>query len=267
MKRKGDYNQSPRHGKIIKPTQQQQQAAYDRLGFIQGGAFLRSNKAQNYMANQVKQAVLEKKGFDTNIDIDTAIGVVQTTNTNADTFVLNLIQPGNGSWNRVGRKVHLRSLRLRFIANHKYSLDGTTTAANTLRMIVVWDKQPSGAAIPAFDTIFGVTSQLGTESTTFLNPTRYDNMDRFQILRDKCWDSNPQFPATAVTQGSTNICVDEFIKLGNREVVFSGQSNPMTIADISTGALYVIFRSERQSADGLNNWNINESNARVRYND
>ena len=54
------------------------------------------------------------------------------------------------------------------------------------------------------------------------------------------------------------------MKLKDLESVYSGQSNPMTIADISTGALYLVMRSQYTgvassvTVDGI---------ARLRYKD
>lgn len=209
----------------------------------------------------------EKKGMDTALTV--AGPVLATTNTNGDCFVLDLIQQGAGSWNRNGRKVSLTSIRLRGTVVWIYANQAVTNdiGANTLRMVVVWDKQPSGAAIPTFDTVFGKTDQSGTESTTMLDPIKYDNMDRFQVLRDCVMDFKVRVDATG---GTTNLVTetrtfDEFIKLGSREVVFQGQSNPMTIADISTGACYVYFRSF-VAANDVNDLSIAATSfARLRY--
>lgn len=209
----------------------------------------------------------EKKGMDT--DISTG-AVVDTTNTNANIYVTNLVQQGAGSWNRVGRKIHSTSLRIKGFT--RFTMVPTVATGITilpsLRMVVVWDKQPSGAAIPAFDNIFGITAQDGTESCPDITcPPRYDNMDRYQILRDCFW--NPPAMAIAATgTGPSNTIameVDEYIALPRLESVYSGQSTPMTIADISTGALYVCIRQTAQGGgtssaqfDGI---------ARLRYND
>lgn len=216
----------------------------------------------------VKRSMGEKKGMDTVLDISTP--VLATSNTNGDAFVLNLIQSGSDSWNRVGRKVNLKSVRLRGRFVFKYDPAGTTLAvgSNCVRMVVVWDKQPSGAAIPAFDAIFGHTDQSGTESTGFTDAVRYDNMDRFVVLRDIIKDCNPDL---FVVGGTLNTATkshafEEFINLGGRECVFSGQTSPMTIADISTGALYVYFRAVT-SSDEDNEINVLDSIARLRYTD
>ena len=78
--------------------------------------------------------------------------------------------------------------------------------------------------------MFGFTGQDGTEGTSMYAPIRYDNMDRFSILRDVTYDPQPgakaQTAPDVVTYYNT---IDEYIRLGDRECVFSGQSNPMTI--------------------------------------
>jgi len=122
----------------------------------------------------------ELRGMDTSIQ-QTAAPILDTTNTNAQIFVLNLIVPGNGSWNRQGRRVTMKSLRF-------YGIVDTTigkTISNevqcgTVRFIIVYDKQPSGS-LPTFDTIFGNTAADGAETSSFLAPLRYDNTDRFVV--------------------------------------------------------------------------------------
>lgn len=212
----------------------------------------------------------ETKSMDT---VLTAAGpVISTTSTNADSIVLNLVQAGTGSWNRIGKKIRCKSIRLYGQATFTYGLFSTTNnlLGSILRMVVVWDKQPSGATIPTFDTIFGSTIQDGTEASTVLNPLRFDNMDRFRVVRDVRIAANPvMLPPTG---GTGNLVIDqypfdEFIKLKVGETVFSGQSAPMTIADVSTGACYVYFRATASNND-LSDWAISANSfARLSYTD
>jgi len=221
---------------------------------------------QRAVTAAVKKTV-EKKGCDFPIAFP---AVPATTNSNAAAICLNLLQMGAGSWNRVGRKVHLQSLRVRGEIVWLLDQEATTLNynGNTIRMVIVWDKQPSGGSIPTFDTIFGNTGQDGSEATTYLNPVKYDNMDRFSVLRD-CVHTfvPPMYNPAAGTQNAviSRRPFDEFIQLKGREVVFSGQSNPMTIADISTGAIYIFYRA----AENVTNTNqiaiTSASYARLRY--
>jgi len=255
------HNKRARNAKITLVT------GYNRAT---GGmtAAARGKSLNRVVAAAVRKTV-EKKGCDFPMG-GTGAAVTASTNTNADCYVVNLVQQGAGSWNRVGRKIQLQSLRLRGSLLFTYDPAPSTgnLTGNTLRMVVVWDKQPSGAAIPTYDTVFGVTGQDGSETSTFLNPVKYDNMDRFSVLRDCVIDFDPKlYNASALTQGRVieYKTFDEFIPLKGREVVFLGQTVPMTIADISTGGLYVYFRA---AADSLAVTSIevqSNSFARLRY--
>lgn len=229
----------------------------------QGNAVARRSTFQRPMR------IGEVKGMDTDLTI--AGPVLATTGTNGDCFVLNLVPPGVGSWNRVGRKIYCKSLRLKGCLLYQYNAATTTSnlASSYCRMVVVWDKQPSGGAIPSFDTVFGVTNQAGTESTTILSPLKYDNMDRFKVLKDCV--INFDVEATPPTGGSTNIIsqrktFDEYLKVKG-ECVYSGQSATQTIADISTGALYVYFRAPLAIASTSAVSVEAQSWARLRYTD
>jgi len=185
----------------------------------------------------------EVKGCD--MLLTQAGGIVATTGTNANSVLLNGLQAGTGSFNRIGRKVHLKTLRLKGCVEFASTPSAVgAESSNFLRMVVVWDQQPSGGTIPTWDTVFGITDQNGNESSTILSPLRYDNMDRFKVLKDKVIDYQVQ-PSSPVSTAviTEQVPFDEFVSLGNREVVYASTSNPTTLADISTGGLYVYFRA------------------------
>jgi len=220
------------------------------------------------IAARARAAIMDKKGMDTDIGLSP---VIATTNTNASSFTLNLIQQGAGSWNRVGRKAHLKSVRL--VGNYIFTYTPTAATgagvSTFCRMVLVWDKQPAAptGAVPTFDAIFGITAQDGTESCPDITcPPRFDNMDRFRILRDELVPLQaPGFSGTGTAPSTADsVPFDYYVRLNNLETVFSGQTAPMTIADISSGALYVFFRALNNSAqatvgvDGI---------ARLRYTD
>jgi len=183
------------------------------------------------------KAKLEVKGVD---GAFTASTVTNTTGNTNDIQVLNLIAPGSGSFNRIGRKVNLKSVRLTGTASVAFPAVTTANAGDLLRMVVVWDKQPTGV-LPNFDVIFGTTDQAGTETAvSSLSNLRYDNMERFQVVRDKIIPFNSNGASTSIT--TIVAAFDEYIKL-NHTCTYSGQSATCTIADISSGALYLIFRT------------------------
>lgn len=211
----------------------------------------------------------ELKGIDTDIDIASG-SVLDTTSTNGSMLTLNLISPGTASYNRIGRKIKMKSVRLKGRAMYQSS-DAVTTGnvlGGTLRMVVVYDRQPSGS-VPVFSTIFGRTVIDGTESSEYMDSLKWDNTDRFKVLRDVTLTANPGAWVNAAGTGDiiTVECpFDEYIKLGGLETQYSGQSSPTTIADISGGALYVFFRSNT-NVTNKSSWVIENSYARLRYYD
>jgi len=209
----------------------------------------------------------ELKGMDTRLTV--AGPVISTVTTNADAILLNAVEPGNGSYNRIGRKIFAKTARLSGLVQFTYSGNTTTLdiIGNCMRMVVVWDKQPSGV-LPKYDEIFGSTSQDGTETSDVLDNLRYDNTARFQVLRDLKICATPF--TTNNLGGTTDLLqnkyhFDEFIDLKNRTTVFSGDSDPVTIADISSGGLYVYFRAQ-VSIDNITDFAIlPESICRLRF--
>jgi len=212
----------------------------------------------------------EVKGLDTAINSPTFVGITSATNSSAGVGVLNLIQPGSGSWNRIGRKTFPRSLRMKYTIRYVYThraADGLF--ASSLRMLLVWDKNPNAGALPLFDTMFKQTDQNGAEVSLWNSPAAFDTMDRFRVIRDKVIDVNPDVypdPVGGLSFWEKNF--DEFIALPEGlETVYSGQATPQTIADIYSGALYlvVIIKDTLPSGYGIS---IEPGSvARLRYTD
>lgn len=223
-------------------------------GYRQGSSMSRQaafsrNRIPMNLKKYIRTHSGEKKGIDTPL---TVTPVISTTNTNGAMFCVNAVGPGTGYFNRVGRKIMNKSLRITGSVAFQLTPNGTTGLlnGNWLRMLVVWDKQSSGASIPAFSTIFGNTDNTGMETSTYSDSLKFDNMGRFRILRDCNITLDPQ---TAITTGSVNSItyirkIDEFIPLNNRVTQYSADNNPASVTDISTGALYVIFRAAENSA-------------------
>lgn len=225
----------------------------------------RSGKYRSYPRSALKEPA---KGMDTYLSIP-AGNVVSTTNTNDSSFVLNLVAPGTGSWNRIGRVISSKSIRIKGTYILEMDKSTNTLDGNTLRAVVVWDKQPCGSSVPTFQDIFGTTTQAGSEGSHFLAPPAFDNMNRFRVLHDRTYTANPSVDPPANTT-STNvfyeIAVDEYLPLKNLVTNYSGQSDPQTISDISSGALYIFFRASKNVTQSR--WLIsNNTSCRLRYED
>ena len=97
-------------------------------------------------------------------------------------------------------------------------------------------------------------------------------MFRFKVLSDHY--INPQLVNTAANNAAatagasiiseTSIRYHKYIKLGNKMTNFSGTANPVTTANISTGALYLVLRTPITA--GNDYWTLTDiSTARLRY--
>lgn len=210
----------------------------------------------------------DPKGVDVaNLSAQIGTPLLTTSTTNAGVAVLNCVQTGSGSWNRNGRKIFLKSVRIRGATEvvHDNAGAAAATRAAIVRLVVVWDRNPNSGSIPTFDTIFGETSQTGTETSSVLSNLRWDNTGRFKVLRDVINLHVPNGIPQVAEEGILSKCTfDEFIKLDGLETIFSGQANPCTIGDISSGALYLYVRMDNNTANSTGNL-ITESSARLRF--
>lgn len=227
-----------------------------RVGPIRQNYQNRPNMRQQVAQNTMARGELKSVDFNVNLALGS---VLSTTNTNAGIAVCNLIQPGTGSWNRIGKRITMKSIRYRFVLLNICDLS-IGNRNNTIRVTLVHDKQSSGNAIPSFNEIFGVTDQAGTESTSsFLDPLRVDNTSRFNVIRDD-----------VVASDNNGIewegIMDRYVSLKGLVTTYNGQSAPQTIADISSGALYLVFRGETNAAPS-GQWIVQNSTCRLRYYD
>lgn len=191
----------------------------------------------------------ELKGLDTALTLSP---VLATTNTNGSIFVLNLIQQGAGFWQRIGKKIYPKSVRVKGTVQAVITLADGNPRGNVLRGVLVWDKQPSGNAIPNFNDIFGTVDQTGTEASTFSAALAPKNTDRFKTLKEFNIEFNSGDGGSGLATNFTEVkaYVDEFYKFKKRdnfETQYLSTANPMTIANISSGALYMVFRAEENS--------------------
>ena len=150
------------------------------------------------------------------------------------------VQQGAGIPNRIGNKIALKSLRLR---GSVQTTGVTTGIQQQARFMIVYDRQVNGV----YPTVSNVLSDINTSNVvtpgnylSSINPNFYD---RFIVLCDKI------FIVGAVTTGGTELngpteqkgfIIDEFIKLKGLECQFGTSTNTSPIADLNTGALYLI---------------------------
>lgn len=177
-------------------------------------------------------------------------------------ILLNGVQTGVGFFNRVGSRIEMRSLRVRGFIYY-----AVTSVQDTVRMIIVYDRQPTGA-LPTVANLLQARDQAGASTNAGSNEINLDNRDRFTILRDyQVTTPSCTVAAGVCTNGpawSDGNCaqVDLYIKLKGLVTHYNSTANPCTITNIATGALYCYFVGDTQSNTiGFN------GNFRLRFDD
>lgn len=154
------------------------------------------------------------------VDLAAAAYVLDTT---GSITLLATIAQGVSDSQRVGKKAAYKSVQVRGSV-----ASGTTATLNDVSLLIVYDREPTGA-LP------NITDILNTaNSRSFNNDT---NSDRFKIVRriDKVLIGNSTTPATGVE--SFNL--DEYIDLKGMPIQF-GNAGTGAIGDIKKGALYLV---------------------------
>lgn len=185
---------------------------------------------------------------------------------------LNLISAGSSFYNRVGRKIGMKSLMLEININP--GVVARSAPADTLRILVIYDKQTNGST-PVMSDFLMDTEADGTNTTNALSNINLNNRERFDILRD--WriglpamtDQVSGVPTLAFpsqysgADGVEGGKIKAYIKLGNRTTQYKADSAPAVIGDIATGALWLV--TVAGSAAGAEVHSIAQWSTRLRY--
>ncbi len=177
-----------------------------------------------------------------------------------DTSTLFNIGTGNGPSQRIGRKITVTDIYIRlnfeFVNSTQANLDVAKIGHETVRCMLVWDKQANG---------------VGPRSTQILLTDVYDdfrnlaNTKRFTILYDRTWTFNRQTVAegNGTTRSSQSVH-KEFNKRISKKVFIPIEYNQTA----TTGILSTI----RSNNVGLILWGkfgaritLKDSKCRIRY--
>lgn len=172
---------------------------------------------------------------------------------------ITTVQQGPGISQRIGNKICLKSLRVRFDLG--YVPANNVEITQSARFIVVYDRNPNGA-YPTVNQILAANRQDGTTNNgTMWSSINCNLLDRFVILLDEFKILPPVDSVTAINgtwqTGPTNqeaFKIDKYIKLKGLETVFSNTANPQVIANTQVGALYIVAWGNVAQAVGTYTW-------------
>jgi len=182
------------------------------------------------LTNPYTRPSIEKK------NVDTAGSVGNTgTNTFSEIDHLNFVANGNSSISRIGRKIQMKSIFLRWV---------TSTNVNNapIRIVIIYDRSPQ-QALPSITEIF-----TSSEYNAHLN---LNNTDRFVVIADEVRNANW---AAGAGQSSGTI----YRKLNLDAMYNSGAGD---IASQTSGAVYVMSSALGGIGAGIG------YNCRIRFTD
>lgn len=159
--------------------------------------------------------------------------------------LLNAIQNGSGPTQRIGSKIKLAGVQLRLALK---TLRSSTDLQEAWRVIIVYDRQPNGAA-PTVSTLTGGLDYAGSEiqADGIFDMIHPSNRDRYIVLYDKTvrprymsTTAGPVAPVSAVAGDQQYMLINKFVKIPGFPTVYGASSTPPVVGDIRTGSLYVI---------------------------
>jgi len=120
----------------------------------------------------------------------------------------------------------------------------TAIAADRLRIVIVYDRQPNGA-LAAWQDVFSNFDQVGAADVSEWAMPNITNLDRFLVLKDIRKSLPAQTTAGLPDNANIQMTMNEMkwswnINLMNLETAYSTSTG--AIGDIKTGALYLFNR-------------------------
>lgn len=233
-KRKFSYTRYPnkRYRSSYRPTSY----AINNQRMIGAGRVFKRNNVNTLPAVQRTSAVETKV-----LDVPVTTNQISTT---ATFTLLNPVQEGSGLNNREGRKISGKSLRI--TGQLGSSGVAPTGVPNFLRVMVIYDRQP-GPLFPVIGDILATVDQAGAVTTTSKSQMNPNNMDRFAMLRDIRYDipndnvaGTSDFVGGIIDYNNQKVRIDEYIKIPGYDMHYNSTANPITNANVSTGAIYLV---------------------------
>ena len=149
------------------------------------------------------------------------------------------VEQGAGISQRIGNRIALKSLRVRMSLE---VTDQTGTYPQGARFMVVYDRQPNGVYPAVNQVLANITTANTTTNGNWLSSINPNNFDRYIVLCDKLFiiGNNVNGPVGTWQTDKQAFIIDEFIKLKGLETQFKSSTAGSPIADLTTGALYII---------------------------
>jgi len=161
-------------------------------------------------------------------------------------------QEGSGFYNRIGRRIRMKSLELRGMITPSAG-NAAAVVQQFARLLIIYDRQTNGAA-PTLADVLTDYDNAGATTSSDKSGLNMNNRDRFIVLRDRklilpALGINGATPAAVsalqveANNQNPGLVIHEFIKLKGLETHFKASSNPTVVGDVATGGLFAVVIS------------------------
>lgn len=267
--RTGVRNTSTRSSRVSRVTAAQASARNARLWALRDRTGYTIPASLSSVSREVKALVVSRTST-------VPAGAQLNINTTGSIIPLNMIQTGSSFFNRIGRKIEMKSLQLE--VNVTPVSAARTSVSDTARFLIVYDRQTNGA-LPTLSDMFQDTDQGGNNTSDAQSNINLNNRDRFMIVRDYrvmlpaitntvTGVPSAYFPSvyhSTNKDGFEGAHVKDYVKLKGLVTQYKADSTPAVIGDIATGALYLVTFG--MLAAGSEGYAIHQWNTRLRYYD
>lgn len=178
----------------------------------------------------------------------------QVFNTTGSIALLNGIAEGTSFFNRIGRRVAMKSLQISGSIDDNTATGTPVNDSEYLRMLVIYDRQNNGGT-PALADILQDVDNAGTTTTDAYSGLNMNNSDRFKVLMDnRVFIANDQVSTATqnlsvsvanLAAGSGEVSIKRFIKLNGLEAHFGAST--AAVASCQTGAIWMVLVSSAGS--------------------
>lgn len=231
-----------------------------------------AKKITQMLSSTVGSAGVEIKTVDINLAQAAFSPIIATYNTNGSALLLNPTQEGSGDYQRTGKRINMKSLRVRgnlcMISTGPGSVAGEIGNAVT-RIVIVYFREFHNV-IPDWNAVFQGITQDGVKTSTLNSNLGPAAMGSVAVLSDKTYHNLPVTQGYyASTKYVANVPFDEYIDLGGIAATYYGTANPITMANFASGAIVMYARAQEDgTAPGTSQSSIyRDSYSRLRFTD
>lgn len=217
------------------------------------------------ISNKAARAIVSKGGELKLVDEIISVAGIDATSTTGSIFCINAVSQGTGLNERIGAKIHLKSVMIRAIFTTAFSAAANITQGQVIRVMLV--RQDDGGAIPLLSDIVALTTTAAGVPIVTANRFAGKNLlsaNQYKILVDEKFaikQRNGNFDPVA-----TGACIeyqttvwDKYLDLSKMNFLtrFQATASPPTVAQIAEGSLLLVMIAEKNSTQTSTNVDLN----------